>query len=108
MGRALAPWAFPALLILFCWWYSPPDNPRLRLCPFLWLTGKPCPLCGLTRAFCALAKGDWQQAIHFHALSPVAAAMVCTLPWNFPGKGRVWIAGASMIGIYGVWRLFSS
>ena len=104
-GRVIAQWAFPALLILCCWWYSPPAQPSFRLCPFLWLTGKLCPLCGLTRAFCALAKGHWTQAIQFHALSPLAAVMVGTLGWNFRGKGQWLIAGSSLIAMYGAWRI---
>ena len=40
------------------------------VCGFHYLTGHPCPLCGLTRALFLLAKGDCINAIHLNALSP--------------------------------------
>lgn len=39
-------------------------------CPFLSLSGVPCPGCGLTRATIFLFKGDWQSSIAFHAFAP--------------------------------------
>jgi hypothetical protein len=76
----------------------------LRLCPFYWLTGRPCPLCGLTRAFCALAKGHWSQALHFHALSPLAFVMLFSLFWRFRWRPRLWTCGLASILVYGVCR----
>ncbi|MBN1627225.1 MAG: DUF2752 domain-containing protein [Deltaproteobacteria bacterium] len=35
----------------------------LRPCTFLHLTGYPCPLCGFTRSFWAIAEGDWGFAL---------------------------------------------
>ena len=58
-------------LLAVLWWASPAAEPAFRACPFHWLTGKPCPLCGLTRGLCALAKGHWSQAIHFNTLTPL-------------------------------------
>ena len=49
--------------------FTPPADPSVRLCGFHWLTGKDCPLCGLTRALFALAKGHWTQAISFAAIT---------------------------------------
>ncbi|HEY9640096.1 MAG TPA: DUF2752 domain-containing protein [Coleofasciculaceae cyanobacterium] len=40
-------------------------------CPLLRWTGIPCPGWGLTRSFMAVARGDWQQAIAFHAFGIV-------------------------------------
>ena len=60
-------------LILF-WAYTPGDT--LPLCGFHWLTGYPCPLCGLTRAMFQMAKGNWQAAIDYHALSPLVFLML--------------------------------
>jgi len=85
-------------------WLSPPDSPALRLCPFYWFTARPCPLCGLTRAFCALAKGHWAQAIHFHALSPLAFLMLFALFWKGRWRAPLWTAGLAAIAVYGVWR----
>jgi hypothetical protein len=40
-------------------------------CPFLLLTGIPCPGCGLTRATLLLLRGRVTDSLHFHAFSPV-------------------------------------
>jgi hypothetical protein len=40
-------------------------------CPFLHLTGIPCPGCGLTRATYLLLQGDVKNSLTFHAFSPV-------------------------------------
>jgi hypothetical protein len=80
----------------------PPDIP---LCGFRWLTGRPCPLCGLTRAVIALAKGHWSEALHWHALSPLAVAMLAGLLWNPPRVARLWMPCAALFGVYGVWRI---
>ncbi|MBW1782435.1 MAG: DUF2752 domain-containing protein [Deltaproteobacteria bacterium] len=36
----------------------------LKKCTFLSLTGYPCPFCGLTRSFWAIADGNWAVALH--------------------------------------------
>ena len=86
---------------LYC--FAPPQLP---LCGFRWLTGHPCPLCGLTRAMFALAKGHWREALALHALSPVAAVVVGGVVWGYNWPSRVWIAVAALFGAYGVWRMF--
>ena len=40
-------------------------------CFFQRMFGFPAPSCGMTRAFMALARGDWQQAIQYHLFAPV-------------------------------------
>lgn len=50
--------------------WRPPDEPEWVLCPFRALTHYPCPGCGMTRAFCALAHFEFWRAIKFNALSP--------------------------------------
>lgn len=45
------------------------------LCPFRWLTTLPCPLCGMTRALCAIGHGQFRRAIELNAVSPVVFAM---------------------------------
>jgi hypothetical protein len=42
------------------------------LCPFLALTGIPCPLCGTTRAWDATLHGDLAAAFRYHPLAPLA------------------------------------
>lgn len=51
--------------------WRPPDEPQLVLCPFRALTHYPCPGCGMTRAFCALAHLEFWRAVKFNALSPL-------------------------------------
>lgn len=47
------------------------------VCLFLLLTGTPCPLCGMTRAFGALMGGDAANALALNHLSlPVFAAWI--------------------------------
>ncbi len=45
------------------------------LCPFLALTGIPCPLCGTTRAWNATLHGDLATAFRFHHIAPLALPM---------------------------------
>ena len=64
--------------------YTPGDG--LALCGFHWLTGYPCPLCGLTRAMAHLLKGHWRAAIEYHALSPLVLVLMLAMhrfriPW---------------------------
>ncbi|NJN59356.1 MAG: DUF2752 domain-containing protein [Leptolyngbyaceae cyanobacterium SL_5_9] len=49
---------------------------RLSLlkCPILHLTGIPCPTCGMTRSFMAIARGDFSLAIQHHLLGPIVFA----------------------------------
>jgi Protein of unknown function (DUF2752) len=49
--------------------WRPSDN-GLVLCPFRALTGYPCPGCGMTRAFSAIAHGDLWRALRYNPLSP--------------------------------------
>ena len=76
-----------------------------HLCLFRALTGIECPLCGLTHAMLAFARGDWRAAIGYNALSPMAVAMMATLFWNHPWRERLWTAGIAAFGVYGVWRV---
>jgi hypothetical protein len=100
--------AASAALLAVLWGVTPPAE--LRLCGFYWLTGRLCPLCGLTRAVFALAKGHWAEALHFNALSPIGFTMLLSLFWAGPLRARLWTARLWTAGIaafagYGVWRL---
>jgi hypothetical protein len=92
-----------AFLVLYT--VTPPADPVWRLCPFHWLTGLDCPLCGLTRALFALAKGRWAESARFHALAPLAAAMLIALCRRSRWTGRLWTVGIGVFAVYGVWRL---
>jgi hypothetical protein len=93
-----------AFLLAVLWCFTPPDL-GLQLCGFRWLTGRPCPLCGLTHALFALAKGHWREAIRFNGLSPLAFAMLFALPWNGRVRDRLWTAGLAAFALYGVCRV---
>ena len=56
----------------------------LVLCVFRRLTGIPCPGCGLTRAFQALAVGDAGSALAFHPLAPLIALQLVVF-WGLWG-----------------------
>lgn len=99
-------WTLAALLFGALWIFTPPPDPHLRLCGFYWLTGHPCPLCGLTRAMFALAKGHFAQAVHFNALAPLGFIMIFSLFWNGRIAGWIWTAGIGAFGVYGLYRLF--
>lgn len=65
------------LLLAFFGLYAVPAHPKFSVCGFLWLTGRPCPLCGMTRAISALAHGQWLDGLRFNALSPVILLILC-------------------------------
>ena len=68
-----------SIILLISRLYHPEPNPKLTLCIFNNVTGLPCPGCGLTRSFCATAKGAWLAAFHFHLLGPILFFMAVVL-----------------------------
>ena len=50
-------------------WFKPETLPPMQLCAFKQLTGKPCPGCGMTRAFCAISHGRIGDALHLNPFS---------------------------------------
>ena len=95
-------WGALAAGLAVLWTFSPPTLP---VCGFRRLTGHPCPLCGLTHAMFALAKGHFGEAVHWHALSPLAALMLLGVVWNPPRMARLWLPLVAVFGVYGVWRV---
>jgi hypothetical protein len=58
----------------------------LKSCTFLWLTGYPCPFCGFTRSFWAMARGDWGFALYNSPLAClVYIAVAIVFAWNATG-----------------------
>src|SRR5713226_2674757 len=51
--------------------FKPPSGDYFTICAFKNFTGLPCPGCGLTHSFCALAKGDVGDAFSFNLIGPV-------------------------------------
>ncbi len=98
-----------AALLAFLHFVSVPAEPRFRLCAFHRLTGRPCPLCGLTRGIFALAKGRLDEAEHFNALSPLGFAMLFSLFWSRQRQALVgttlWTFGIAAFALYGALRI---
>jgi hypothetical protein len=96
--------ATAAILACFAvlFFYTPPELP---VCGFRWLTERPCPLCGLTHAVFALAKGRAGEAIRLHPLSPLAILMLAGTFWNARRMARLWGPCLACFGVYGLWRI---
>jgi hypothetical protein len=92
------------LLAIFAvlFFFTPPDFP---VCGFRWLTHRPCPFCGLTHAFFALSKGHVAEALHFHALSPLAALWLLALIADRPLPPRSRPFTAAAFALYGLARI---
>jgi hypothetical protein len=71
-SRRLALFGFTGLIVVFLTsvLLRPPAADYFTVCGFKNLTGLPCPGCGLTHSFCALAKGDLNGAATFNLLGP--------------------------------------
>lgn len=78
---ALTPLLSSLLALAFFRFYSVPAEPRFQICGFHGLTGRPCPLCGMTRALSFLLRGHWEEAMRFHPLSPMVLAILCGAVW---------------------------
>ena len=59
--------------LVYTFFFQPLQAAHLTIpsCPFLTLTGHPCPFCGGTRSFAATWHGDLGQALHLYPLGPL-------------------------------------
>jgi hypothetical protein len=64
LGIASAP-------LLGAYWYNQGYRLPFLGCPVRHLTGIPCPTCGMTRSFMAIAQGHWSQALAHHWFGPI-------------------------------------
>ncbi len=93
----------------------------IPLCAFRQLTGRPCPLCGGTRACAALAEGDllaaWQAHPGLLPLIAIAAAhsvQIAHEAWSGRPSGHrrinstAWLAGGVYLTVNWLLRLWSS
>ncbi len=109
-------------LLAFFRFFPIPMHPKFSVCGFLWLTGRPCPLCGMTRGLSALTHGRWLEAVRFNWLSPIVLLILCAglirgmlqlwgrePDWSFvPEMARrnFWSAFVVTLLSYGVLRFF--
>ncbi|HYX25773.1 MAG TPA: DUF2752 domain-containing protein [Thermoanaerobaculia bacterium] len=82
------------LALLHAW--TPAGDAASSICLLRRVFHLPCPGCGMTRAFAALAKGDWSAAVALHPLAPIVAAelvlgwaawgiaLAARRPWRLP------------------------
>jgi hypothetical protein len=87
------------------------DGPTL--CLFRRATGRPCPSCGLTRAWNAAARLRLRDSLRFHPLGMPALAAAAWLVARPPGAGdrldmpraaALAVVSASWLGVW-LWRL---
>lgn len=64
-------------------------------CPFLHVTGLPCPGCGLSRAMVKLLEGDWRTSLELHAFAPLFVVALLLVTWAaiLPQQQRAWFIG---------------
>jgi hypothetical protein len=90
--------------LAFLAWADSGRLPHL-LCPFLGLTGLPCPFCGMTRALQAWMHGDPALALRFHLLSPLVLAALVPLAFGFRLPGWTWKGLAAAFLAFGLFRI---
>jgi hypothetical protein len=57
---------FSSAPLLGAYCYNQGDKIPFLVCPIRHFTGIPCPTCGMTRSFMAIARGDFSQAVNYH------------------------------------------
>ena len=102
------PWAVLALGVLLAAALLPLDRIPYTICTFLRLTGYPCPSCGLTRGFIAMAHGQCLAVLHTCPLVALlyaatalvfavnTAALLCGVRLT-PGRWLKWRASGWMV-----------
>jgi hypothetical protein len=77
------PLALAAGLPVLLPFVTSPDRLPLRACTMLQLTGIPCPFCGFTRAFWAMAAGEWGRVLSNCPLAmPLYLGLAAIFIWN--------------------------
>ena len=75
---------------------------KLLICPFDYITGIPCPLCGITRSMLCLFELDFSGAFYYHALWPLVIIFVplyCILKMDFKKSIISVMCGVILAGI---------
>ncbi len=83
-------------------------------CPFYYVTGWPCPGCGLGRACALLLRGEWQQSLRMHVFAPVLLLALGVLGAGLLLRGRtrealrnrvVWMEERLRVSVLLLWGL---
>ena len=61
-----------ALIVSF---FLPTEGLGVTMCWFKWLSGLPCPGCGLTRSVTCISQGQFSKAVAFHPFGPLVYAL---------------------------------
>ncbi len=92
---------------------------RYTICIFRTVLDRPCPLCGMTRAFASAAHGQLAQASHYHPLWPLAAGIIAAFAillaidgatgsrwagWAGRRLRPLWLLASAATLAYGLWR----
>jgi uncharacterized protein DUF2752 len=122
-ARADALWHFGVVTLALAFLRFCPvlSHSGFMVCGFHRLTGRPCPLCGMTRALVCLTKGDWISAVQFNPLSPlVLGILLATIgsavlqffapDFSYPAdfgfrRDKWWTACLALFAVYGVLRI---
>jgi hypothetical protein len=79
-----------------------PDRPLpVEVCAFKYLTGLPCPTCGLTRAVCHALRGDWISSLTYHPAGILVAAIL--IGWMLVSAAEA-ARGRSLVDPRGRWH----
>ena len=76
-------------------------------CPILYVTGIPCPGCGMTRAWRSFFQGDLRNAFRFHPLFWLPAVLLVLWPFRRKLSARTWDALMTVliVLVLAVWLL---
>ena len=69
-------------------------------CPFYRLTGIPCPVCGMTRAYLAALRLNFSAAFRLHPLWPSAVPLIILILWK---EGKIFRDKKKNICFYAGW-----
>ena len=76
-------------------------------CPILFVTGIPCPGCGMTRAWVQFFRGNIREAFRFHPLFPLPVVLLGLWPLKGRMSNRMWngVMAALIFLVLSVWLL---
>jgi hypothetical protein len=80
------------------WYEETHTQLRLPPCTFKWVTGLPCPSCGMTSSFSLLVHGDLWNSLLANAVGTLLALfLMAVIPWNLACavRGR-WVGVRSL------------